>query len=493
MVEKQNKTILDKTILVCLIVVNTLFLVYWGILAYYSQLHYDDLHFLWKMREMSVFDYVKEMYYSRSGRLVGYTINGVVSVVTDKVGFHQLWALFYYALGLGICWLVVKDERLPVTRIALFLGICFVYNLYILTNIDFPVFFWLCAMPYYLLLPMACLLLKYLNMEKLNGWQWMILMITAVLIGGGNEAFTPIVLLLMFVSGMYWWSSQGWKVKNTWSLPQVRRIVWTAILMLVLFAIVVAAPGNYARMSDTTQFIHPNGFFGWIMAIGDAVVMFFYFMAFYVPYYLIVFALAYYFGGKMNVELPKSKTKIVAGLLLVFIVYLVISSLPNVYLYGGFGIQRSYTHVVFAMMLTVLTIGFILGVGRKNIISGRCAVAGMAVLAFVMCLNIIKDTPKARAYGKAVDERIDYLCALRDNGQKEMVEVPPLPIPYTEDPKHFMLHLIGKESPRSVLYYISEADTVPNEYEYHMKRVLDLDFDFVLASDSNEKRKEGNE
>ena len=479
----RNYAPIGKIIVVSLIVLNILFLVYWSILAYYSQLHYDDLYFLWAMREMSLFDYVKEMYLTRSGRFVGYTLNGVKSVITDALGFHQLWALFYYALGLGICWLVVKDFKLSVSRFSLFMGMCFVYNIYILTNIDFPVFFWLCAMSYYLFLPMACLLLKYVNDESLKWWQWIVLLVVAVFIGGGNEAFSPIVLLLMFVCGMYWWRSKEWNVKETWALPQVRRIVWTAVLILILFAVVVAAPGNYSRMSDTAQFVHPKGLFGWIMAIGEAVVMFFYFMVFYVPYYLIVFVLAYYVGGKIDVDLRQPKIKIVVKLLLFFMAYLVIASLPNVYLYGGFGIQRSYTHIVFALLLTVIAIGLVLGVGNKSTKPGWLAVVGLSSLAVIMCVNIISDTPTARAYKEAVDERIDNLCALRDKGQKETVEVAPLPVPYTEDPKHLMLHLFGKETPKSVLYYISDTKTEPNEYEYHMKQVLNLDFDFVLADE----------
>ena len=477
----KNNAFIGKVIVASLVVLNILFLAYWSILAYYSQLHYDDLHFLWKMREMSVFDYVKEMYYTRSGRFVGYAINGVVSIITDTIGFHQLWALFYYALGLGVCWLVVKDLKFTVSRFSLFMGMCFAYNVYVLTNIDFPVFFWLCAMSYYLFLPLACLLLKYLNMEKLKWWQWLIMLVIAVLIGGGSEVFSPVVLLLMFVCGMYWWHSKEWKVEETWALPQIRRIVWTAILILILFVIVVAAPGNYVRMSDTEQFVHPHGLFGWIMAIGEAIVMFFYFMAFYAPYYLIVFVLAYYVGGKIEVKLPQAKSKIVVELILVFMAYLVIASLPNVYLYGGFGIQRSYTHIVFALLLTVIAIGGVLGIGNNSLKPGWIAVGGMSLLAVIMCVNIINDTPTARAYGKAVDDRIEYLSALKDKGQKEIVKVSPLPVPYTEDPKHLILNLLGKDTPMSVLYYISDTDVVPNEYEYHMKRVLELDFDFVLT------------
>lgn len=485
-----NKTFLDRVIFVGLIVLNALFLVYWGILAYYSQLHFDDMHFLYEMRKMSIFEFVKKMYYYQSGRFIGFAVNGIVSIITDAVGFHQLWAVFYYILGVGICWLVVKDLKLNVSKTVLFMGMCFIYNMYILTNIDFPVFFWLCAMSYYLCLPMAILLLKYLNKKKLNWWQWMVSIVLAVLIGAGNEAFSPIVLLLMFVCGMYWWRSKNWKVKDTWNLPQVRRIVWTALFMMGLLAIVLAAPGNYARMSDTTQFVHPIGIVGWIKAIGNAIVMFFYFMAFYIPYYSIVFALAYYVGGKTNIILPKSKSRIVVGMALFFVLYLIISSLPNVYLYGGFGIQRTYTHIVFALLLIVTAIGFVLGVNKKTLYSGWCAVGGMTALAIIMCINIIKDTPTARNYGKAVDERIDYLCSLRDKGRKGTVEVPPLPVPYTEDPKHLILHLFGKETPQSVLYYYSETGSETgielNDYEYHMKKFLNLDFDFVLAKEESQ-------
>ena len=476
----QSKAILDKFVLFGLVLLNALFLVYWCILTYYSQLHYDDLYFLWKMREMSVFEYVKEMYFGRSGRFVAYAVNGWVSIITDALGTHQFWAIFYYAFGLGICWLVVKDVKVSLTRTALFMGMCFVYNLYILTNIDFPVFFWLCAMSYYLFLPMACLLLKYLNEERLGWWQWLIVAFMTLLIGGGSEAFTPIVLLLMFVNGMYLWHSKDWVVKDTWAMPQVRRIVWVAVALLVMFAIVVIAPGNYKRMADVSQFVHPAGILGWINAMANAVGMFAYFMAFYIPYYLVVFVLAYYVGSKSDVQLPFTKWKIVLMLGACFAAYLLVSSLPNVYLYNGFGIQRNYTHVVFVLLLVMVSIGFVLGVGKSSKRSGHVSIFGLMALAVVMLVNIYNDTPTAREYGKAVNERIERLCSLRDKGQTEMVVVDPLPVPYTEDVKHFVMTRLGKETPKTVLYYISDTDTVPNEYEYHMKRVLGLDFDFVL-------------
>ena len=166
-----------------------------------------------------------------------------------------------------------------------------------------------------------------------------------------------------------------------------------------------------------------------------------------------------------------------------FIIYLLVSSLPSAYLYNGFGVQRNYTHVVFLLMLVIVMDGFVLGVGREATASGWLSFVGVLALMVVMCVNIKQDTPSARLYGKAVDARIERLLELKEKGQIGAVKVEPLPIPYTEDVKHFVLSRLGRESSKSMLYYISETDTVPNEYEYHMKRVLDLDFDFIIAKE----------
>ncbi len=299
----------ERVLKACLVLVNLVFLAYWLILAFYSRLHFDDMHFIAKLRDMSIPAYVKEMYLTRSGRFVAYIINGVMSTVTTTLGFHQLWSIVYYVIGVAICWYVVKDWELAIPRTLLFLSVCLVYNLFILTNIDFPVFYWLCAMTYYLNFPIACLILKLINQERIKGWQWPVLVLAVIYTGGGNEAFTPVVLLMMLFNGLYWWRSKGWNVKETWALPQVRQIVWTAVAILILFAIVVVAPGNYGRLSDADHFVQPVGFEGWAKGLVNAVVSFFYFTAFYFPYYAVVFALAYYLGSLTPHTSPSSSPR----------------------------------------------------------------------------------------------------------------------------------------------------------------------------------------
>lgn len=487
-----KKNWLDRAICASLLILNIIFLMYWCVLAYYSPLHYDDLHFLWRMREMSVLDFVKYFYLTRSGRFVVYGIDAVVSLITDALGFHQFWALVYYVIGVGLCWLTVKDLRVRVSRFGLFMGTCFIYNLYILTNIDFPVFYWPCAMMYYLSMPSTLLLVKYLNLRQLKWTQWMIFVIIVFFIGGSYESYTPIVLLFMFINGLYWWHSKEWNARATWALPQVRRIVFTAVALLVLLLIVVAAPGNYIRLEEGMKggegFAHPHGILGWLKAMSKAVGMYFYFMAFYIPYYLSVALLGVYVGNKSSYCLPIKKPILLLSIVLGFIVYLIVSALPNAYLYNGFGIQRNYAPTILVLLLVVGVMGYVIGNGKEFSFSGWCTTVSVLAIVAIMCVNIAEDTPIARCYGKAVDKRIEYLCSLKEKGQKETVVVEPLPVPYTEDVKHFVLSKIGRKTTKSVLYYISDTDTVPNEYEGHMRKVLKLDFDFVISNNANQER-----
>jgi hypothetical protein len=464
----------------CLILVNLAFLAYWLILAFYSRLHFDDMHFIAKLRDMSIFAYVKDMYFTRSGRFVAYFINGVMSTITTVLGFHQLWSIVYYAVGIAICWYVVKDWERSIPRPLLFLSVCFIYNLFILTNIDFPVFYWLCAMTYYLNFPIACLILKLINQERIKGWEWPVLALAVIYTGGGNEAFTPVVLLMMLINGLYWWRSKGWSVKETWALPQVRQIVWTAVAILVLFAVVVVAPGNYGRLSDADHFVQPEGISGWVKGLVNAVASFIYFTAFYFPYYAVVFALAFYLGSLTPQTSPSSlsKGKSVLILALSFLAYLIVSAIPNIFLYSNFGIQRTYTHTVLVLILTIGACGFLLGKGKPSHRAAGITVAGLLALTLIMGINIKMDAPTARAYAQSVDERAENLTRLQKNGQKDPVIVPALATPSTIDTKYFILKRLGKETEKPVLYYYSDATEIGNGYEIILKDYLGLDFDF---------------
>lgn len=477
-----NANKITKSIEILLLVLNALFIIYYLMLAIYSQPHYDDLHFMWKMNEMSIYDYVKEMYLSRSGRFVAYGLNGVIFSVVNIVGYHQFWPIVFYIIGVLICCKTAKECIKSIDSTVLFNVILLIYNIYILINIDFSVFNWLCAMSYYLLAPSCCLLFCYLNKSILKWYDYVVLSLLVIFLGGGQEAFTPVVLLIMFFNGLFYWQKNNWEIKATWDLPQIRRIVYVAIAMIILLLIVVVAPGNYARMADTSQFIHPVGIIGWIKSIVHANGMYLYFMIFYIPYMFILFTITYLLGNRYGTRCLNriQKIKIVFLLLFSLFIYTLVSSLPNVYLYGGFGIQRSYTHCVFMLLLCVAVCGYVLGdTERKTNIPSFVAIIGLLTFISIMSINIHNDIPVAQQYSDAVNARIEHLQELQINGNKDVVVVKELPKPEVNDIKSYLFTLLGKTTSKSSLYYISDSDTVPNEYMYHFKKVYGLDFDFV--------------
>lgn len=478
-----NANKITKSIEILLLVLNALFIIYYLMLAIYSQPHYDDLHFMWKMNEMSIYDYVKEMYLSRSGRFVAYGLNGVIFSVVNIVGYHQFWPIVFYIIGVLICCKTAKECIKSIDSTVLFNVILLIYNIYILINIDFAVFNWLCAMSYYLLAPSCCLLFCYLNKSILKWYDYVVLSLLVVFLGGGQEAFTPVVLLIMFFNGLYYWHKNDWDIKVTWDLPQIRRIVYVAIAMIILLLIVVVAPGNYVRMADTSQFIHPVGIIGWIKSIVHANGMYLYFMIFYIPYMFILFTITYLLGNRYGTRCLNriQKIKIVFLLLFSLFIYTLVSSLPNVYLYGGFGIQRSYTHCVFVLLLCVAVCGYVLGdAERKSNIPSFVPIIGLLTFISIMSINIYNDIPVAQQYSEAVNERIEQLQDLQTNGNKEVVVVKELPQPEVNDIKSCLFAFIGKKISKPSLYYTSDTDTVPNEYMYHFKRVYGIDFDFII-------------
>ena len=182
---------------------NTLFLIYYVMLAVYSRPHYDDLHFLWKMREMSISEYVSDMYFSRSGRFVAYALNGVVFSAINYIQLYWIFPVLFWLIGVllsvfGV--LKLTNQQFTFGRIN---AVVLIYNVFILTNIDFAVFNWLCALSYYILAPAMLTLLALLVSEKSNFKIISGIILLAVFLGGGQEAFTPIVLVCVFAIVLY--------------------------------------------------------------------------------------------------------------------------------------------------------------------------------------------------------------------------------------------------------------------------------------------------
>ena len=478
-----NNTRKNQIIIALLIAVNVLFVVYFLVLAWFSRFHYDDLHFLWKLKEMSIGEYVSDMYVYRSGRFVAYALNGVVFKTILLIGEHRFLPILFGAVGFFSFWIVAKSLLKSISRKLVFLSVLFAFNLSVLTNIDFAVFNWLCAMSYYWLAPLMLLLLHLIVKQKLSVIEWAFFIIISFFLGGGQEAFTPIVMISIFSYALVVFRNEAFSLKNSLVKPQFQKSIISLIILLVCLIVVIVAPGNYARMA-ADEFSSPQNVMEFIVGIAKAVGMFSYYQIFYIPYYLILALIFCYIGfvSKNSGQLlGMSYRKLMMIANVVFLIYLLISVLPSVYLWNGFGIQRNYTHVVFMLVVFISFQAFIFGYfkirSKHNVKLTAGVMIGLVVMIGIMTNNIIQDGKSANRYATSVDNRIEYLELLQKQGVKEVVEVAPIEVPITTDPKYFIFNMLGKKSnPQPVLYYISDTDTVPNEYAFHLQRVYRFDF-----------------
>lgn len=476
----------DNSLKYLLFFTNFLFLLYYIILAVYTRTHYDDLHFLWKLREMSIVEYVQDMYFLRSGRFVAYAINGVIFSLIDNFQIIWIFPVLFWMFGVSLSvYGLLKILNQPFTLISINVVILF-YNVFILTNIDFPVFFWLCALSYYLLAPVLLVLVALIISKKTTVQNILFISLASIFLGGGHEAFTPIAMVGVGLIIVKEWVVADFNFKNLLLSDIVRKSLLSLVLMSVVLIVVIIAPGNYSRL-NIDEFVSPQSVYGYVKGFAVAISTFFYFFAFYIPYYFIVALIVYRFLDSTRIiKLFKEKSYMLI-ISFVYFSYLILSVFPSVYLWGGFGIQRNYTHVVFVTMIFTVYLFLCLffyfqSFTDKNL--KKLAVPLLACLALIMSFNIYYDSSSAKIYADAVDNRVELALTKQEMGDYSNLEVTKLPIPYTNDVKYLLFKWIGKKNnPKSLLYYTSETDIVPNEYAYHFRKYYNLDFDIVLKDD----------
>lgn len=475
----------DNLLVGVLVVLNVLFIYYWTVLAANYCMHFDDVHFMWYLRDHSIFHYVREMYMTRGGNYVGYGLNGVLFTISNWIGAYRFWPMLFYFLGIVITWSAFRNT--PWIRKSGYkgwIGVITLYNVYVLTSVDYAVFTWICAMEYYLFAPVVCLIIRYLNQETLKWWQRMLLVACAIFIAGNAVSISTITFVILFANAMYMWYKENWNIRNTWNKPQIRRLLAITVLMLICFVLVFVAPGNWIRLKGEFDIEQPQNLKEFIRAIIVCAGMFLYLMAFYLPYHLIAIALGAWVGCKYQMPLSISRKKAFIITVSVALAYLLVCVIPLAYLSNGFQIQRNYTQIGFFYILMFFAVGYIWTNNQKkdlNKVSQVSLCISSVFLIIIMGLNIRQDLPVARAYNKAHQNRKAYLLQMQADGNKETVVVVPFPSVHTPDAKYNVLKLLGRTTPMPAIYYESDTGIEPNEYESHIKNLLKLDFDFILA------------
>lgn len=453
-----------KVLLFFLIIINLLFLVYYSYLSYYNRLHYDDYNFLWLVRDKSVAEFASHVYIYLSGRFVAYTYIYIYTKFMLLTSNYFILPIINWLIGVALLSSIFISFFKNLSKFLIINISCLLFNVFVLTNIDFPIVFWLCAMSY-LLIPVLFLYLLKLIYGESSIANKLLIVFFSVFVGGGLEIFTPVALTLLFCLGLYQLKVSGNSFIHEFKTNKlVQNIILSGLVMFFSFLIVVAAPGNYVRMNDT-EFMTGQVHSSFFVLLLKSIAMFYYQLSFYLPYYSVLILLFAFLGLNIkSTTFNLSYLKLLLYSIAVYLIVLLLTVIPNVLLTHGFGIQRTYTQLVFFTILFLSFNALIFGCFFiKNIFSNYVygsLIAGLFVLCLVMVNNLRIDIPTAKKYAESADARVEYLCKLNKVGNEKLITLKPLFVPYTIDAKYSILKAVGRENnPKPVLYYTSEISS----------------------------------
>ena len=468
-----------------IIVLNLLICIYFIILAYFSRPHFDDLHFMWQMRDNSLFHFISFNYFEWSGRYFGYFFVGLIDLLQYEAGGNLLFPFIFGIIGFAITYYTLKRVS-NLNKWFQFNLIFLFYWIYIFTTFDFAAFTWYCAMAYFLIGPVHLFFVYSINnLNKISIKYLPFLILACLFLGAGYEGYTPIVFLISAVNLVVILNSYNWSILSTLNDIRIKKIILYNLLIFIFFIFVIIAPGNYVRMNSLNEFNVSLSALQFSKSVIQASFLFAYFSIFNLFYYLFVFILTLYYAlnNRSSIEQLIVSTKQLTAISLLFVLICILNTLVPVYLWGDFGVYRHYTPLNFFTILLIAYFGLHIGYHIKKSITKttRClTLSTLIILIIISVFNIINDTPITKAYAHEVDDRINMLINYNSKGQKEKLEIKPIKnIPYTTDTKYLFFKTIGIDKNKPVLYYISDVDSVVLDYSIHMRKLYNLNFDIV--------------
>ena len=440
---------------ILLTVTNVLFIAYYFLLAIFNRLSADDYGFMSWANGNGLFDAVYAMWSTHQGRFMGFVSHWFKFRLMSKVGFFWFDQVYVYIINFISLYLIstklIKKSAVNFSLLVL--------NILLITNQEFSAFYWICACHQCLYAHFLLLLyFIFLCDNKLVSIPGTI--IVSIFIGGGSEAFSPIVLFIMLAYGVFVLNDNRYNLTITFSNVIVKRLVLSAVIIVVCAAIVFLAPGNANRLAEYEQ---PD-LISFIIQTFKSTALIFYFLLFKLHYILLTALASYVIGKNYGIDLNIKRTKtifIYSSIVLLAVIW--ISTIPAAYAMGSFGFQRIYTPI-FAITILFVCFWFLyLGASSQDHAlfkhSELALNSALLLCIIVQIFNISIDIPTAKAYSDSDKARIELLLNEKAKGRTEPLYLEPLVKPTTFNVKSFVTNKIFNKNNVPVLYYSNEIET----------------------------------
>lgn len=369
---------IDKINTVLLWIVSVLVLSFIVMVECYNDLSLDDIGFALQLKEKSVFGFIGDMYMTWQGRYTSFFLTGCAIKSYFVFDTTLVYALVMLLINIALLTSAMKmlfglflKDALPYAII--------IHGLYILSMFDISSYFWICTKSYTLFISITIYVIAKLYRQK-NGnfFDYCLIVVMSVFIGASWETYAPIILLFVGCLLLYYWKQCHFSILSLVKTYPLLFMVF--IVATIAFMIMVAAPGNWVRMSvhESDAIAAKSNYVGVLVAnLIQLTKLLFFRLPYIVLYIFLIGVLEYkYLSTKEKTVKTKQLLKRWCCYIGITLFFLVVSLALNAYAVGARMEMRSFNHVLLllALCLGLMTRDFVLWekFQKFSVFNGMC-------------------------------------------------------------------------------------------------------------------------
>jgi len=306
----------------------------------------------------------------------------------------------------------------------------FISGFFLLTfGID-ETWFWMCASTIYILpVITTCHGISFIFSEKNNILTYILLIISFLIAGGGNEPFAIVIISILIAIIVNTLKKNHFSIQKLQIRFFIYKIMVAAVVMIVSFSINAFSPGDARRQT----FLPPVDILHIIEAIGYSCVILLKDIALYKLIYIIPYVFLWSYLGAMITKIKpqyvfdffKIIKQVLARLIILAVITIIISSV----LIRGIPPQRTLIVVSFLIAIGFAIIGFVMGYmwSLTKMYSYKVFYTGAIAFIIIFAVIMFIQFPIAEKHARFYDKRIRALETATRFNHNEAFGLAPLP------------------------------------------------------------------
>lgn len=452
---------------ILLLLFSIAFLSLYFLLSYNNRLAADDFYFLKNLNDHGIWNAMLAAYHSWVTRWFAILFLNVV--LTTYTLFHSLLPYHLFTIIVLIFVLmklirVVADKILHIRfsfATLLFHSILLLASFFFFTFNIGETWFWITSTAMYLWSIIFLIAgFTIIIQNKITLLKGMLLILCFLFIGGASESIAINTLFLLGGGIVYFNYRNKFSLRNFWSDNRNKMLFIAIVSVVAALLISYAGEGRSLRQSalpDTglmkAKFISLKLLVK--LVLFQLPLKIHWFIFFSVPWIVL--------GQQFSLDKKESLEKILSKIFKFFLLFMLlsfISFIPVSYLLGETGPFRTWIMVSFYLTLCCAVCGFYLGCKadlNKKLLNRMFAISLLTLLVLLI-INIKEQNEITSVYAKTVDERMHELIQLKEQENKNTVELNALP-------------------PSGMLLSSEISEDSSHFTNRHIKNFLDLKFD----------------